>query len=117
MSIRSNFTICFTPYSRKIFFTNTHSLILLFSNGMIMVGNSICNFLVMLIVIRTKQISNTACKMFQISFADFLVGSITEPLYMTVLLFRESVYTSIRAQFHRYDISEYFFIYNWTARC
>ena len=56
-----------------------------------MVGNIIYNFLVMLIIIRTKQISNAACKiLFQISFADFLVGSITQPLYMVVLLFRET---------------------------
>ena len=56
-----------------------------------MVGN-ICNFLVMLIIIRIRQISNTACKiLFQISFADFLVGSITQPLYMMILLFRETL--------------------------
>ena len=91
MSMKSNFTICFNPYSRKIFSTNTHILILLFLNGMIMVGNILCNFLVMLIIIRTKQISNTACKiMFQISFVDFLVGSIAQPCYMVVLLFRET---------------------------
>ena len=91
MSTKSNFTICFTPYSLKILFSNTHILILQFSNGTIMVGN-ICNFLVMLIIIRTRQISNTACKiLFQISFADFLVGSITQPLYMMILLFRETL--------------------------
>ena len=91
MSTKSNFTICFTPYSLKILFSNTHILILQFSNGTIMVGN-ICNFLVMLIIIRTRQISNTACKiLFQISFADFLVGSITQPLYMVILQFRETL--------------------------
>ena len=57
-----------------------------------MVGNILCNFLVMFIIIRTKQISSTACKiMFQISFADFLVGSITQPCYMVALLFRETL--------------------------
>lgn len=92
MSTKSNFTICFTPYSGKILFSNARILILLFSNGTIMVGNIICNFLVMLIIIRTEQISNTACKIFfQISFADFLVGSITQPLYMVILLFRETL--------------------------
>lgn len=92
MSTKSNFTICFTPYSGKILFSNAHILILQFFNGTIMVGNIICNFLVMLIIIRTRQISNTACKiLFQISFADFLVGSITQPLYMVILLFRETL--------------------------
>ena len=33
--------------------------------------------------------------MFQISFADLLVVSITQPLYMVVLLFRETLHTFI----------------------
>ena len=83
-----NSTCPCTSLDGKKYLTITHVVILLILDGVTLIGNLITNFLVMFIIIKTKQIKSIANKMlFQLSFADFFVALLAQSLYFIAILF------------------------------
>ena len=83
-----------TSFNGKKYLTFTQTILLLTIDAFTLTGNLISNFMVIYIIIKTKQIKNTAYKMlFQLSFADFCVALLAQSLYFVAILFyKKTVY-------------------------
>ena len=93
-----NSTCPCTSLDGKKYLNVSHVVILLILDGVTLIGNLISNFLVMFMIIKTKQIKNTANKMlFQLSFADFFVALLAQSLYFIVIIFYEKRLYTVEA--------------------
>ena len=93
-----NSTCPCTSLDGKKYLNISHVVILLILDGVTLIGNLISNFLVMFMIIKTKQIKNTANKMlFQLSFADFFVALLAQSLYFIVIIFYEKRLYTVEA--------------------
>lgn len=65
--------------------TLTQLIILTVFNFAVMMGNVLANALVIFILIKTKQLSNVACKLiFMLSISDFLIGILSQNIFFGV---------------------------------
>ena len=68
------------------YFTYRHLATLSVLNLIVMVGNVIANGLVIHILIKTKQLSNVACKLiFMLSISDLMIGAFAQSLFFAVI--------------------------------
>ena len=62
--------ICLTPYNGKVYLAVTHVVVLVSLDIFILIGSFVANALVILVIVKTNQLSNTAFKlMFNLSLA------------------------------------------------
>ena len=69
-NVRNISNICLTPYMGKVYLATAHLLILIFLDSIIFLCNLVANTLVIVIIVKTKQLSNIAFKLiFNLSLA------------------------------------------------
>lgn len=62
--------ICLTPNNGKVYLAVTHVVVLVSLDIFILIGSFVANALVILVIVKTNQLSNTAFKlMFNLSLA------------------------------------------------
>ena len=79
--------ICLTPYNGKVYLAITHVLILISLDSVILFCNLVANALVILIIARSKQLSNTAFKLiFSLSLAGIGQTIIGQTFFVIALI-------------------------------
>ena len=82
--ISSNY--CFRDEIHISFLTYTQLVTVSIFNELVMVGNVIGNTLVIYVLIKTKHLSNVACKLiFMLSVSDLMVGAFGQNLFFAML--------------------------------
>ena len=77
---------CYSHSIDASYFTYRHLAALTVLNLIVMVGNVIANGLVIHILIKTKQLSNVACKLiFMLSISDLMIGTFAQNLFFAVM--------------------------------
>ena len=88
-NVANKSSICLTPYNGKVYLAITHVLVLASLDVILLICSLVANALVILVIVKTNQLSNTAFKLiFNLSLADightifgqtiFLVALITD---------------------------------------
>ena len=94
---------CYSPYSGKIYLTIESIHFLASLDGIILLANLVLNILVINVILKTKQISNTATKLiFNLSIADIVHGLIGQPLFFANLFMDFSCVIQFTALFFLY---------------
>ena len=77
---------CFRDEIHISFLTYTQLVTVSIFNELVMVGNVIGNTLVIYVLIKTKHLSNVACKLiFMLSVSDLMVGAFGQNLFFAML--------------------------------
>ena len=92
--ISSNY--CFRDEIHISFLTYTQLVTVSIFNELVMVGNVIGNTLVIYVLIKTKHLSNVACKLiFMLSVSDLMVGAFGQNLFFAMLVL------NVQLNYHR----------------
>ena len=92
--------ICLTPYRGNVYLAPTHVLILISLNSVILLCNLVANALVILIIVRTKQLSNIAFKLiFNLSLAGIGQTVFGQTFFVIALITDTSCSIQYTAQF------------------
>ena len=84
--MKRTFVNCYRPVVEFKFFVSAQVLVLSITNSVVMVGDIIANMLIILILIKTKQMANNTCKpFFGLSVSDLMTGLIAQNLQTTLL--------------------------------
>ena len=94
---------CYSPYNGKIYLTVESIYFLAFLDGIILLANLVLNILVIIVILKTKQISSTASKLiFNLSIADIVHGLIGQSLFLASLFIDFSCVIQYTALFFLY---------------
>ena len=77
---------CYRPVVEFPFLVRAQVVALSMTNSVVMVGYIIANMLIILMLVKTKQIANNTCKLFFVqSVSDLMIGLLVQNLQTTLL--------------------------------